>query len=283
MASTRSTSPPKSAWPGRIDDVDAIVAPGDRGVLRQNRDAALALQIIRIHDPLLQILARIERAGLAQQLIDERGLAMIDVRDDGDIAKFLSHSEALRETAHYRAFMQARAVVSVLDDDGNGKDRVSVISSCLSETVKPSSRTPSALGVTLTVWRYTAPASTAGKSTGFAPGATVNPSPGDLQLRGARGDLRHEGNVDVERLPDHRALRQIEFQLDGQLRLCPGWPPRPCRPSAPPRSVLSSRDGDIGAVRPSRAAAASPSPGGSRRAAARAQSVEHSRGSHLQL
>jgi hypothetical protein len=28
---------------------------------------------------------------LPQQLIDERGLAVIDVRDDGDIAKFLSH------------------------------------------------------------------------------------------------------------------------------------------------------------------------------------------------
>jgi hypothetical protein len=26
-------------------------------------------------------------------LINERGLAMIDVRDDGDVAKFLSHSE----------------------------------------------------------------------------------------------------------------------------------------------------------------------------------------------
>jgi hypothetical protein len=41
---------------------------------------------------------------LPQQLIDEGGLAVIDVRDDGDIAKFLSHGEALRETAHYRAW-----------------------------------------------------------------------------------------------------------------------------------------------------------------------------------
>jgi hypothetical protein len=40
---------------------------------------------------------------LPQQLIHESGLAVIDVRDDGDIAKFLSHSEALRETAYYRA------------------------------------------------------------------------------------------------------------------------------------------------------------------------------------
>jgi hypothetical protein len=27
-----------------------------------------------------------EGAGLAQQLVDQRGLAMIDVRDDGDVA-----------------------------------------------------------------------------------------------------------------------------------------------------------------------------------------------------
>ena len=77
----------------RVDDVDAIVAPGDRGVLGENGDAALALQLVRVHDPLLHVLARIERAGLAQQLIDERGLAVIDVRDDGDVAKFLSHGE----------------------------------------------------------------------------------------------------------------------------------------------------------------------------------------------
>ena len=49
---------------GRIDDVDAVVAPGDRGVLRQDGDAALTLQVVRIHDPLLQVFARIERSGL---------------------------------------------------------------------------------------------------------------------------------------------------------------------------------------------------------------------------
>jgi CheY-like chemotaxis protein len=79
--------------PRRVDDVDAIVAPGDGGVLGENGDATLALEHVRIHDALLQVLARIERAGLAQQLIHERGLAMIDVRDDGDVAKFLRHNE----------------------------------------------------------------------------------------------------------------------------------------------------------------------------------------------
>ena len=77
----------------RVHDVDSVVAPGNRRILGQDRDPAFALQIIRIHDAFLQILARIERTGLAQQLIDEGGLAMIDVRDNGDVAKFLSHSE----------------------------------------------------------------------------------------------------------------------------------------------------------------------------------------------
>jgi hypothetical protein len=45
----------------------------------------------------LQVFARVERPGLPQQLIDKSGLAVIDVRDDGDIAKFLSHREALGE------------------------------------------------------------------------------------------------------------------------------------------------------------------------------------------
>jgi len=30
-------------------------------------------------------------AGLAQQLVDQRGLAMVDVGDDGDVAKVLDH------------------------------------------------------------------------------------------------------------------------------------------------------------------------------------------------
>jgi hypothetical protein len=75
----------------RVHDVDSVIAPSNRRILGQDRDPAFALQIIRIHDAFLQILARIERTGLAQQLVDERGFAVIDVRDDGDVAKFLSH------------------------------------------------------------------------------------------------------------------------------------------------------------------------------------------------
>ena len=92
----------------RVDDVDPEVAPGDRGVLRENGDAALALEGIRVHDALLQILAGIERAGLAEELIDERGLAMIDVRDDGDVAKFLRHSEVPGKPIIIELYMRVR-------------------------------------------------------------------------------------------------------------------------------------------------------------------------------
>jgi len=48
----------------RIDDVDLEVAPSNGGVLRQNGDATLSLQGVRIHDAFLQVLAGVERARL---------------------------------------------------------------------------------------------------------------------------------------------------------------------------------------------------------------------------
>ena len=70
-----------------VNDIDAIVLPGDRGVFRQNRDSTLALLVVGIHHPLGQLLVRGEFAGLAQELVDQRGLAMIDVGDDGDVSE----------------------------------------------------------------------------------------------------------------------------------------------------------------------------------------------------
>ena len=71
---------------GRIDDVDLDVVIGERGVLGENRDAALALEIVRVHHPLDDFLVGAEDAALAEHGVDERGLAMVDVSDDGDIA-----------------------------------------------------------------------------------------------------------------------------------------------------------------------------------------------------
>ena len=72
---------------GRVDDVDAHVLPHDRGRLGENGDAALALEVVRIHDPLGDALVVAERARLLQEPVDERRLAVVDVGDDGDVAK----------------------------------------------------------------------------------------------------------------------------------------------------------------------------------------------------
>ena len=84
----RSTSPPKSAWPGRVDDIDARILPGDRGRLGHDGDAALFFEIVRIHDALDDPLILAEGAGLLQQAIDKGRLAVVDMGDNGDIAQF---------------------------------------------------------------------------------------------------------------------------------------------------------------------------------------------------
>ena len=63
----------------------------DGAVLGQDGDAALALQVVAVHHALGHLLVVAEGAGLAQQLVDQRGLAVVDVGDDGDVAKFAGH------------------------------------------------------------------------------------------------------------------------------------------------------------------------------------------------
>ena len=87
IVSPRSTSPPKSAWPGRVDDVELDAAVADRGVLGEDRDALLALEVHRVHDALVDVLVRAERAGLPEHRVDERRLAVVDVGDDRDVAE----------------------------------------------------------------------------------------------------------------------------------------------------------------------------------------------------
>ena len=71
---------------GGVDNVDLYVVIEDGGVLRQNGDAALALQFVGVHDALDVVLVGAKGAALLQHGVDQRGLAVVDVRDDGDIA-----------------------------------------------------------------------------------------------------------------------------------------------------------------------------------------------------
>ena len=72
---------------GRVDDIDLRVAVANRAVLREDRNAALALDVVRVHHPLADLTGAREGPGLHKQLVDERRLAVVDVRDDGNVAK----------------------------------------------------------------------------------------------------------------------------------------------------------------------------------------------------
>ena len=66
-----------------------IVTPSqtDRRVLGQDRDALFLLEIDRVHDPVGELLVDPEGARLAQQGVDQGGLAVVDMGDDRQVAE----------------------------------------------------------------------------------------------------------------------------------------------------------------------------------------------------
>ena len=72
---------------GRVDDVDTRALPDDRGHLGEDCDTALEVEIVRIERALVHALILAKRAGLLEKPVDEGGLPMVDMGDDGDIAK----------------------------------------------------------------------------------------------------------------------------------------------------------------------------------------------------
>ncbi len=79
--------------PGRVDDVELDVLVAQRGVLGEDRDALLALEVHRVEDAVVDVLAGAEGAGLPQHGVDERRLAVVDVGDDRDVADVLAGFE----------------------------------------------------------------------------------------------------------------------------------------------------------------------------------------------
>ena len=79
-----------------VDDVDLDVLVVNGDVLGQDGDTALALLIVGVQNALLHFLVLTEHVGRPQQAVDQRGLTMVDVRDDGNVAKaFLLHTGVL--------------------------------------------------------------------------------------------------------------------------------------------------------------------------------------------
>ena len=89
-ASERETSYVKSTWPGVSMRLSSYVLPSCARVVHPHgveldRDAALALEVERVEHLLLH-LALLERARGLDQPVGQRGLAVIDVRDDAEVA-----------------------------------------------------------------------------------------------------------------------------------------------------------------------------------------------------
>ena len=74
---------------GRVHDVDLEVVVKHGGVLGEDGDAALAFEIVGVHDAVHQLLVGAKYAALAQHGVNQRGLSVIDVGDDGDVANSL--------------------------------------------------------------------------------------------------------------------------------------------------------------------------------------------------
>ncbi len=72
---------------GCVDHIDFDAGVDDRHVLGKDRDASFALERIGIHDQLTGGVRIAKDVALLEQAIHQRRLAVVDVGDDGDIAK----------------------------------------------------------------------------------------------------------------------------------------------------------------------------------------------------
>ena len=72
------------AW--GVDDVDARTLVGDGGTLGENGDAALSLQLVGVHGAFLDHFATAKVSSLLEQSVDQRGLSVVNVSDNGDIS-----------------------------------------------------------------------------------------------------------------------------------------------------------------------------------------------------
>ena len=83
--------------PGRIDDVDAVVAPERRRRSRRDRDAALLLLRHPVHrrGALVHLAHLVGAAGVVEDPLGRRGLARVDVGHDPDVPDALERDAAV--------------------------------------------------------------------------------------------------------------------------------------------------------------------------------------------
>mmetsp|Transcript_62670 Transcript_62670/g.176697 ORF Transcript_62670/g.176697 Transcript_62670/m.176697 type:complete len:227 (-) Transcript_62670:130-810(-) len=75
---------------GGVHDVELGVLPRHGGDLRHDGNAALALEVHGVHEAVTAVIVLDGDLCLVEQLVDQRGLAVVDVRDDGHVAQGFS-------------------------------------------------------------------------------------------------------------------------------------------------------------------------------------------------
>ena len=71
---------------GSVDDVDLCTVVHYRGVLCEDSDTALALDVAGVHNSLGNSLILAENAALFEHFVNEGGLTVVNVRDNGDVS-----------------------------------------------------------------------------------------------------------------------------------------------------------------------------------------------------
>ncbi len=120
----------------RVHDVDEVPFVGNRGVLRKDRDATFAFEVIVVHHAFGDFLVFAEGASLAKKLVDKGCLPMVDVRDDGDVSEGLGHGRGDRveeeKAFDYNGFQDFRGAPPgpAPPDGGRPANDVSLPSHC---------------------------------------------------------------------------------------------------------------------------------------------------------
>src|ERR1035437_7731489 len=83
---------------GSVYDVDEVALPTDGRVLGQDRDAAFPFEVVVVHHALGDFLVFPEGSSLAQELVDQGRLPVVDVGYDGDISDFAGFNHCGRQS-----------------------------------------------------------------------------------------------------------------------------------------------------------------------------------------
>lgn len=83
---------------GGVDDVDFHAVPAHGTVLGGDGDAAFPFQIHAVHDTVINLLVASENPALAEKGVHERGLAVVNVSNDGNITELFVTNEIFQES-----------------------------------------------------------------------------------------------------------------------------------------------------------------------------------------